>query len=251
MRQLGHSLLSCNLYFQGEPLLHPEFPSFLHQARKVYKTISTNGHFLTETIAKEIVKSGRGKIIISMDGLDQETYSLYRTNGDLERVMEGLNNISQARKKYKSVFNIEVQMLVNRFNEHQVEEFRKFARELGVKPVLKTMQIYDTEAYSRWLPESERFRRYSEVAGEYRIKSDLPNRCSRLWFVPVITWDGRVLPCCFDKDATYVMGDLGSSTFRDIWKGEKYRKFRRAVLSERNKFDICRNCTSGIRLIKK
>ena len=39
-------------------------------------------------------------------------------------------------------------------------------------------------------------------------KNSLPDRCARLWFNPVITWDGKVIPCCFDKNAEYVMGDL-------------------------------------------
>ncbi len=70
------------------------------------------------------------------------------------------------------------------------------------------------------------------VNGEYRIKSSLPDRCARLWFNPVITWDGKVLPCCFDKDADHIMGDLNQESFRDIWNGTKYRLFRRILLSD-------------------
>lgn len=251
MKQIGKSLLSCNLYFQGEPLLHPNFPEYLHYTRNLYKTISTNGHFLTERLSEEIIKSGPGKIIISMDGLDQDIYSRYRQNGDLEKVKEGIRNISKTREKLRSNFRIEVQMLVNRFNEKQVEEFRKFTKEMSVIPVLKSMQIYDKDSINFWLPAEEKFRRYRKNAGEFSIKSTLPDRCYRLWSVPVITWDGKVLPCCFDKDASYVMGDLRESTFSEIWKGEKFRNFRKDVLEGRNRIDICRNCTSGLNLQKK
>ena len=53
----------------------------------------------------------------------------------------------------------------------------------------------------------------------------------RFWFNPVITWDGKVVPCCFDKDAEYVMGDLNQDSFREIWNGTKYRIFRKSILS--------------------
>jgi radical SAM protein with 4Fe4S-binding SPASM domain len=202
-------------------------------------------------LSEEIIKSGPGKIIISMDGLDQDIYSRYRQNGDLEKVKEGIRNISKTREKLRSNFRIEVQMLVNRFNEKQVEEFRKFTKEMSVIPVLKSMQIYDKDSINFWLPAEEKFRRYRKNAGEFSIKSTLPDRCYRLWSVPVITWDGKVLPCCFDKDASYVMGDLRESTFSEIWKGEKFRNFRKDVLEGRNRIDICRNCTSGLNLQKK
>ena len=82
------------------------------------------------------------------------------------------------------------------------------------------------------------------------IRSSLPDRCARLWFNPVITWDGKVLPCCFDKDADHIMGDLNQESFRDIWNGAKYRLFRRILLSDRSSIEICRNCTSGLKGVK-
>jgi radical SAM protein with 4Fe4S-binding SPASM domain len=86
--------------------------------------------------------------------------------------------------------------------------------------------------------------------GEYHVKGSLSDRCARLWFNPVVTWDGKVLPCCFDKNANHIMGDLTQESFRDIWNGAKYRLFRRLLLSDRNATEICRNCTSGLRGVK-
>ena len=87
--------------------------------------------------------------------------------------------------------------------------------------------------------------------GEYVINNSLPDRCARLWFNPVVTWDGKVVPCCFDKDAEYVMGDLNTDSFREIWDGPKYRIFRKSILTGRHMIEICRNCTSGLIGIKK
>ena len=83
--------------------------------------------------------------------------------------------------------------------------------------------------------------------GIYALKNSFNNSCLRLWMNPVITWDGKVVPCCFDKDAEHIMGDLNEKSFREIWHGEKFKAFRSSVLKGRQKIEICRNCTSGIK----
>jgi radical SAM protein with 4Fe4S-binding SPASM domain len=111
---------------------------------------------------------------------------------------------------------------------------------------MKSMQIIRDEEIQMWQPSDERFRRYTKKDGIYTLKNSLPNRCARIWFNPVVTWDGKVVPCCFDKNAEYVMGDLSKDSFREIWDGPKYRIFRRSILTGRNMIDVCRNCTSGL-----
>jgi radical SAM protein with 4Fe4S-binding SPASM domain len=109
------------------------------------------------------------------------------------------------------------------------------------------MQIINNPEIKTWMPSAKKFRRYDMENGEFMIKSSFKNRCSRLWFNPVITWDGKVVPCCFDKDAEYVMGDLNNDTFGDIWDGPKYRIFRKSILTGRHMISMCRNCTSGLK----
>jgi radical SAM protein with 4Fe4S-binding SPASM domain len=245
--ELRPYLYYLNLYFQGEPLLHPKFCLFPGLAPDIFSTISTNGHFLNPENARNLVSSRLNKLIVSLDGMDQETYSAYRRGGDLNRVMSGIRNVAEARDSCKSGLKLEIQFLVNRYNEHQVEDAERFAKEVGARLRLKSMQIINLQDIENWLPEEGKFRRYSKEGEKYKIKSSLPNRCMRLWKNPVITWDGKVLPCCFDKDAQYVMGDLKKETFRSIWNGKRYTEFRKKILISRETIEICRNCTSGLR----
>jgi radical SAM protein with 4Fe4S-binding SPASM domain len=240
-------LYNINLYFQGEPMIHPGVFSFISNSGKIRTVMSTNGHFLTTGNAEKIAISGLSKLIVSLDGLDQETYSAYRTGGNVGTVMEGLENISVARRRYKSSLKLEIQVLVNRFNEHQIQMMRKLAVMYKASLRLKSMQLTGRNGFESWLPASSRYRRYILKDGDYQINSSLPGRCARLWFNPVVTWDGKVVPCCFDKDASYVMGDLNQESFREIWNGTRYRLFRRLLLMDRISTDICRNCTSGLR----
>ncbi|NSW95123.1 MAG: SPASM domain-containing protein [Bacteroidales bacterium] len=243
--ELKPYIFNVNLYFQGEPMMHPHFFAFLKE-EGMRKVVSTNGHFLNAENCMKLALSSLSEIIVSLDGTTAETYKIYRKGGDFEQVLTGLKLLSEAIKSSGSSLRLRIQFLVHRHNEHQVPEVKRLARELNASLHLKSMQIMNYESIDYWMPSSERFRRYKRLNGTWRIKSSLPDRCSRIWFNPVITWNGLVLPCCFDKDADYVMGDLKTDTFRDIWNGTKFRAFRKSILTGRRMTDICRNCTSGL-----
>jgi radical SAM protein with 4Fe4S-binding SPASM domain len=247
MKELGPYLYNLNLYFQGEPMLHPLLFTFLENSRDIHTVVSTNGHFLSDENAEKIVKSRLNKLIISVDGLDQKTYSAYRVDGDLNRVLDGIKTISLIKEKFRSSLEIELQFLVNRYNEAQIPAVKQFAASVRAKLRLKSMQIINSREIEAWQPSKEIFRRYGMEDGHYTIKNSFKNRCARMWFNPVITWDGKVVPCCFDKDAEYVMGDLNNDSFRDIWDGPKYRIFRKSILTGRHMIEMCRNCTSGLK----
>jgi radical SAM protein with 4Fe4S-binding SPASM domain len=244
--ELGPYLYNLNLYFQGESMMHPQFFPVLEKCGDIRTTLSTNGHFLSPENADKIVGSRLHTLIVSLDGMDQSAYSSYRVNGDFRTVIDGIRNISDSKKKNSSRLKLVIQFLVNRNNEHQVEAVKKFAAEMKASLQLKSMQIINKDSHETWLPSSGKFRRYIKSNTEYAIKSRLPDRCARLWFNPVITWDGKVVPCCFDKNADHVMGDMSQDSFRNIWNGEKYRQFRESILTGRKMIDICRNCTSGM-----
>jgi len=250
IKELSPYLYNTNLYFQGEPMLHPQFFSFLENSRNTFTTVSTNGHYLSAENSEKIVKSGLNHLIISLDGMDQETYALYRKNGKLNTVIGGIKNAAEAKIRFNSKIKLEIQFLVNKINEHQIPQIKELAKSVGASLRLKSMQVNDIKEAGLWLPLNGKFSRYILVNGEYVIKSNLPDRCARLWFNPVITWDGKVLPCCFDKNADHIMGDLNQDSFRDIWIGPKYRIFRKSIFSGRNMIEICRNCTSGLSGVK-
>jgi radical SAM protein with 4Fe4S-binding SPASM domain len=248
--ELGPSLYYLNLYFQGEPMLHPGFFNFLEKSGKINTIVSTNGHFLSEENAGRLVSSGIKKIIVSLDGMDSQTYLRYRVNGDFESVMRGISNISEAKKQQRSGVSIVLQFLVNKYNENQIYEARRFARRMGCSLSLKSMQVIDMQKAGDWMPSGDKFRRYINKSSGTDIKSSLPDRCARAWLNPVVTWDGKVLPCCFDKDARNIMGDLNEESFSEIWNGPRFRIFRKSILSGRNMIEICRNCTSGLKGVK-
>ncbi len=251
--QLATTLAYLTFYFQGEPYLNPSFLPMVQYAssKGIYTATSTNAHYLDDDKARDTIASGLDRLIISMDGTSQETYESYRIGGNLEKVIDGTKNILRWREELKSKTpHVVFQFLVVRPNEHQVPEVYALAKELGVDHVnLKTAQIYDYKNGSDLIPTQNQYSRYTqEVDGTYSIKNDLLNHCWKMWQSCVITWDGKVVPCCFDKDAHHVMGDLREQSFKEIWNGDAYRQFRTLLLKSRSEIDMCKNCTEGTKV---
>ena len=248
--QLHKELIYMLLYFQGEPYLNPNFLKMAQYAsqRGIYTATSTNGHYLTEKKARETIESGISEVLVSIDGTTQETYESYRVGGDLEKVKKGVRNLIKAREELKSrTPYIFIQFLVVKPNEHQIADIEALGKELGVDNVVyKTAQIYDYQQGSDLIPTIDTYSRYArQEDGSYRIKNTLANQCWKLWHGAEITWDGKVLPCCFDKDAQYEMGSLQDHSFLDIWRNPAYDAFRSKLLQSREEIDICQNCSEG------
>ncbi len=251
--ELQTTLVYLTFYFQGEPYLHPRFLDLVAyaSAKKIYTATSTNGHYLHDENARKTVESGLDRLIISVDGTTQETYQQYRIGGKLEKVLEGTRNIIRWKQQLRSSTpHVVFQFLVVRPNEHQITAVHQLARELGVDEVaLKTAQIYNYQQGSPLIPEQEQYARYRKKQdGSYAIKNQLLNHCWKMWHSCVVTWDGQVVPCCFDKDAQHTQGDLTQHSFEEVWKSQPYNRFRQQVLQSRDNIDMCRNCTEGMNI---
>ncbi|MCC6251626.1 MAG: SPASM domain-containing protein [Bacteroidia bacterium] len=254
--ELHKTLLYLIFYFQGEPYLNPKFLDMVAYAsqKKIYTATSTNAHYLNDENCKKTIKSGLHRLIISIDGTTQETYQSYRIGGQLSKVIDGTKRMVRWKNELKSKTpHLIFQFLVVKPNEHQIEEVIKLAEELGVNEVrFKTAQIYDYKHGNRLIPDNDKFSRYRKNSdGTYSVKNNMLNHCWKMWHSCVITWDGKVIPCCFDKNASHSLGETGKNDFKTIWRGKLYNNFRKAILKGRSQIDICRNCTEGTKIFQK
>ena len=162
------------------------------------------------------------------------------------KVLEGIELLSKELHTRKKANKMYIQVLVNSYNENELADIKAYGRRLGVKVSFKSMQLIGEAGGENFLPSEKRFNRYKYYDGKLSIRSRKPDYCYRLWTTPVITWDGKVLPCCFDKDAEHIMGDLNSQTFSEIWMGDLYKSFRHRLLNKRADINICNNCSEGL-----
>jgi len=237
-----------NLYFQGEPLLHPQIEKFIEKANKnlIYTTISTNAQLLDDKMCRKLITSGLSRIVISLDGFSQEIYETYRRGGKAEAVKNGILKLIKARKMagaYSPI--IIVQTLAFDHNKHEIPTIRKWCKEVGVdKLEIKTAQMNEF-GDGTVQPAREKSRYQNSSEKRYTIPGHSYNHCWRQWSSAVITWNGLMVPCCYHKDAEHILGHTSIDTFSDKIKSPESYAFKQSILSNRNGIEMCRDCPEG------
>ena len=231
--QIEHSCVWLSLYSWGEPFLNPQIDRFITHAheKRIATIVSSNlNKPLTPEMAERLVRSGLDVLIISMDGISQDVYQVYRINGHLERVLDNIRLLVQKRAELGSGTPVlEWQFIVMRQNEHQVEEARRMAQDLGVDAFTPKRVDFphgedDLELARQWLPEAELEAR---MADPFRKPySEEGTRCLRLWRSGVVNWDGGYAPCCYLTDAADDFGDASRQSVKEIWNNDHYQVAR-------------------------
>ncbi len=251
---LAGTVASISLYNYGEPLLHPHIAELVAIAKNQIEhvAITTNGTVLRRGVEDELVAAQLDSIRISIDGASQEAYEKYRVGGSLEKVWTNLRRIVAAKGRAGSSKPwIEAQFIVNRFNEHQVEEFRHLAMNAGADEIrLKTFNALMTgpryAAPGRdFLPRDQRYSRYADYERlEYRDRYRL-SRCEWPLVRTVINADGSVVPCCYDFNGRHRLGTFATGE-KNWWLTGERIAFRERLQRDPMSIDICSVCPVGI-----
>ena len=259
LSQIKDSAFVIQFYFQGEPLLNKDLPLMIREAHDagLYTIVSTNAQAMTPDLANALVTAGLDRIIISMDGLTQESYSAYRVGGSLDQCKAALRYLREAKSvcqsEGRSVFcqcsglsggaglTIELQVLRLKSNEHEWRAFRKEYKALGAdRLVFKTAQLYDYRHGHPLMPSEPRYRRYEQHEDGLWYRKPLSKGCFRVWSGVVIAANGDVLPCCYDKDHAHAYGNLRTASLRELFTGPKAQAFRAQAMLQNPK--ICQEC---------
>ena len=234
---------TIQFYFQGEPLLNKDLPQMIREAHEagLYTIVSTNAQALTLEMAKALVEAGLSRIIVSMDGLTEESYHAYRVGGSLEKAKAALRYLREAKERLQGRTIIELQVLRLRTNEHEWSEFEKQYKALGAdRLVFKTAQLYDYRNGNPLMPSDPRYSRYVQGEDGHYHRRKLRRACLRVWSGVVVTTTGEVLPCCYDKSHAHAYGNIKESSLKDLFANEKALAFRRAALAQTPQ--ICKEC---------
>ena len=246
LSEVRNSVHTMQFYFQGEPLLNKDLPEMIHAASQagIYTIVSTNALSLTPLFAEKLMDSGLNRIIVSIDGMSEESYGAYRVGGSLHKALEGLMYLRQAKDKLASRTIIELQVLRLRSNEQEWSAMKRQYKVIGADILsMKSAQFYNFENGNPLMPSNERYSRYKKGKdGKYHFKRTPSRSCHRLWTGCVITVKGEVLPCCYDKASQFSFGNIFTDSIEDIYHSEKANRFRRTILQKRSRPFICSNC---------
>ncbi len=249
---LGPTAFSVTLWNYGEPFINREMIHMIKYAKsKGLKVItSTNGYaFKDPKVIDAIIESGLDEIILAVDGADQEAYSKYRINGDYDEFTAGIKALSDAKKRKKSFFPfMSMQFIIMKSNEHQVENIKRIAKDLGVNElILKTVYLWNNPILAaKYLPENKEYSRYITDEG-ITCKTSVRPGCDGLWIGVNINYDGTVVPCCFDTHEQFVFGNaVTTKNFdKDIWNSPDFVAFRKNVWEDKGSVDMCKNCPTN------
>ena len=164
----------CGSY--GDPIMHPDFLDILRDFRRKCPTLwlymHTNGGVHDPDYWQEIAKimNGYGQIDFGIDGL-ADTLHLYRRNVKYDRVIQNAKAFIDAGGRAQWNF------IVFRHNQHQVEQVKQLAQQLGFFNVLvrKTGRFFNhrtVEEMSAW-PVQQDYVLEPPDLSEYRNQSML------------------------------------------------------------------------------
>ena len=211
----------------------------------LYTIVSTNAQAMTPELAEQLVASGLDRIIISMDGLTDESYNAYRIGGSLEKCKDALKWLRAAKNRTPYTVHhtpiIELQVLRLRSNEHEWTQFKREYKALGAdRLVFKTAQLYDYANGHPLMPSDPKYSRYIQGKDGHFHRRPLGKGCFRVWSGVVITTTGDVLPCCYDKAHAHAYGNIMETPLAELFAGPRAAAFRKAAFQETPQ--ICKEC---------
>ncbi|MBQ7363855.1 MAG: SPASM domain-containing protein [Clostridia bacterium] len=217
------------LHLMGEPLLHPELSDFIGLAvsRGFKCAVTTNGTLLTK--CPELIDSGVYKVNISVHSFEDGADTDYR---------QYLNGCFDFADRASRAGILTVLRLWNRGTD-------------GGRNI-------DTEAllHERFGPpesvgvRGERLRPRLHL--EYGERFDWPSMdieslgehvfCHGLGDHFAVLSDGRVVPCCLDKDGDMTLGNVFCEDIEAILSSERARNIRDGFEKKRAAEELCRRC---------
>lgn len=250
--EMGPYLIHIDFCNWGEPLLNKDIYEMIKYAKQynVDTKIDSNLNHFNEKDTEDMILSGLDKLIVSIDGVTQETYSKYRVGGDFNKVMNNLKLLLKKREELnRSNPYISWQFLVFRHNEHEIEQVKKMGQDLGVDNVGITKAFIGDKD---WIPLNEEYSHYRRA----EIKDDkytsrhfkFPEEkfCNWPWEAIVINPNGSVSPCCSVEDEKDDFGNILANPFKEIWNNGKYRQARRFIKNKEETVkednNICIGC---------
>ena len=266
--EIGEYLFVIEFHSQGEPLLNAHLPSFVRRATELGIDTQTRTNLslqLSDERIEDLATCGLGTLIASVDGYSQEAYEKYRVGGRIDLVHDNLRRLKSAIDRNGSATDLVYQYLVFDWNEHEIEDARRFTEDLGIWYQVRDAIISDQS----WLPSYRKDEkpfiskdRVLEIAQEYQAAGSnywKDSDCHDYWIPadPSLNWlpaetrqadsfcgwhysaaviepSGHLTPCCWHSNENDRVGkvDPGRTTVADVFGGKRYERIRQAYNSE-------------------
>lgn len=189
----------------GEIFLNKDICSIMSYAYNngvtLYCGNGSNFNDVSEEMLEGLVRYRVEYLNLSIDGASQETYSVYRRNGDFLKVLSNIRRLNYYKKIYNSEYpKLSWQFIIFGHNEHEIPRVKQLCEELG-------MTFNPKLNYSSFSPVVNRdyVREESGLGvadrGEFKQKhgTEYKAPCYHCFSSPQINWNGDILGCSVNK----------------------------------------------------
>ncbi|MHC1791203.1 radical SAM/SPASM domain-containing protein [Solidesulfovibrio sp.] len=208
----SHGLYGVKFNDRGEPLLHPELPSFVRYAKQqglVDVYFNTNAMLLTPEKSAALIEAGLDRISFSVEGTSADPYERLRVRGKFDTVLANIRELRRLRDAAGSATpKIRVQSVLVPEIRDRLDDYRRFW-----EPIADEVSVLD------YKEESDAAARLAHFA--------YPWACPQLWQRMTVWWDGTILPCNEDDQGRQALGNVKDMTIAQAWKDEKLEAMRR------------------------
>lgn len=262
----------------GEPMLVKDLPRMISylKDRGIYVLFNTNGTLLTPKKGRELIATGLDELRVSLDAAEPKAFQEVRGRDYFARIVNAVRAFSAMQRRIGAE-HPRVSLWLTGLKEtvEQLPAFVQIAHDIGVREVYLQRMVYFTDAQGLARPDSAMFENLTREESAHlkkaqtladqlgiafnasgatepgtsltRQTNEQPwSLCRRPWTLMYITAHGRVIPCCIAPFSmrgydNFTLGDATKETLHAIWNGERYRKFRKQLLSDRPP-SSCANC---------
>jgi radical SAM protein with 4Fe4S-binding SPASM domain len=212
-----------NLGENGDAFLNPQFKEIVLEMGKTKAklTLFTNMKHLTKEMSGFLLKNGLTELVFDVDGATKETYEAMKTGCNFEEITKNIHDFIDQRNSINPLCQIHILSV-------PIKRYLQFVEKVESK------LPYDYAAIEKyWKKYLSPIDTMNEIV--YLSSWSAKDYHSKIRTKPCAIWnsntscfidtEGDVYPCCKDYKTQFSFGNVMNSSIREIWNGEKRKKF--------------------------
>jgi len=219
------------LFHFGESLIHPQLDEMIRYAsnKRLNIVLSINPPDLSHERAIKILEANPSKLIISLDGYDNDSYREIRgKKANYDKAIDNIEFLLDNHTKMNSNSKIIIRMIEFKLNKAYTQKFKEQWQTKNVELEIREFFPW-TEKDLVDLGEVKKWRPF------------MP--CPFPWEYVVIQYNGDIVPCCRDYDAKNKILNVKEHTLTEIWNSKEYIDFRNQhITGDYKNNDFCKDC---------
>lgn len=219
-----NNVFSVRLSWRGETLTHPRIKEMISYATARIKNVSflTNAFYIDDAMIDCFIDCGLSYVAVSFDGIGK----VYESIRHPAKFAENYQRLAELRDKKREKGSLLPQV-----------------RLCTIWPAIKA----DPAAYTETMSEVSDYmvcNPYINFKGVMKVKEDFI--CQYPWERMMVGFDGQVQCCTGWNASDIILGNLQTSTIKDMWHSELMGKIRRVHAGgQRMELESCAACRHG------